>query len=159
MIKENLKRVIREFHESTLPDLIERKTSFDFSLLHAPINKVVTIIGPRRAGKTYFLFQIMKALTKKKLHITDILYINFEDERILPMREQELQYILDAYFELYEKKTHPFLSFRRSLCRTRSGSRNQGFFNWLQNFRIPEPAPDLDPGFTGVTTFYATIIL
>ena len=109
LIKENLKMVIREFHESALPDLVERKTLFDFSLLHSAINKVITIIGPRRAGKTYFLFQIMKALTKKKLHITDILYINFEDERILSMRGQELQYILDAYFELYEKKTHPFI--------------------------------------------------
>jgi len=48
--------VIREFHESAFPDLVERKTLFDFSLLHSPINKVITIIGPRRAGKTYFLF-------------------------------------------------------------------------------------------------------
>jgi len=56
VIKENLKMVIREFHESAFPDLVERKTLFDFSLLHSPINKVITIIGPRRAGKTYFLF-------------------------------------------------------------------------------------------------------
>jgi hypothetical protein len=109
MIKENLKMVIREFHESAIPDLIERKTLFDVSILHSPINKVVTIIGPRRAGKTYFLFQIMKALIRKSFHLTDILYINFEDERILPMKGEELQYILDAYFELYEKKNKPFI--------------------------------------------------
>lgn len=109
MIKENLKMVIKEFHESAIPDLVERKPLFDFSILHAPINKVITIIGPRRAGKTFFLFQIMKELIKKRLDITDILYINFEDERILPMDAQELQLILDAYFELYEKKTNPFI--------------------------------------------------
>ena len=78
MIKENLKMVIREFHESAIPDLIKRKTLFDVSTLHSPINKVVTIIGPRRAGKTYFLFQIMKALMRKGFHLTDILYINFD---------------------------------------------------------------------------------
>jgi hypothetical protein len=109
MIKDNLKMVIKEFHESAIPDLVEREPLFDFSILHAPINKVITIIGPRRAGKTFFLFQIMKELIKKRLDITDILYINFEDERILPMVGQELQLILDAYFELYEKKTNPFI--------------------------------------------------
>ena len=100
MLKENLKIVIKEFHESVLPDLIERKGLFDFSLLQAPINKVITIIGPRMAGKTYFLYQVMKDLLKNKMDITDILYINFEDERIMPMTGRDLQSILDAYFEL-----------------------------------------------------------
>ncbi|MBL7177001.1 MAG: ATP-binding protein [Desulfobacteraceae bacterium] len=109
MIKENLKTVIQEFHESPLPYLFERESLFDFSILDAPINKVITIIGPRRAGKTYYLFQIIKNLLKKRLHITDIIYINFEDERILPMEGTDLQYILDAYYELYEKKDRPFI--------------------------------------------------
>ena len=111
MLKENLKIVIKEFHESSLPELVERKELFDFSILHSPINKVITIIGPRRAGKTYFLYQIIKKLIEKKNHMTDILYLNFEDERILPMGGRDLQNILDAYFELYEKKTNPILFF------------------------------------------------
>lgn len=111
MQKENFKIIIKEFHESPLPDLIERKGWFDLSILDSPINKVITIIGPRRAGKTYFVFQIMKELMKKKVDITDILYINFEDERILPMSGEDLQGILDAYFELYEKKSNPFIFF------------------------------------------------
>ena len=109
MTKENLKVVIKEFHEATLPEIIKRDVLFDFSILHSPINKVITIIGPRRAGKTYFLFQIMKQLIGKGLNITDFIYINFEDERIMPMKEEDLQYILDAYFELYEKKANPFV--------------------------------------------------
>ena len=59
MIKENLKIVIKEFHDFTLPDLIERDLDIDFSIIHSPIKKIITIIGPRRAGKTYFLFQII----------------------------------------------------------------------------------------------------
>ena len=111
MQKENFKIIIKEFHESPLPDLIERKGLFDLSILDSPINKVITIIGPRRAGKTYYVFQIMKALMKKKVDIADILYINFEDERILPMSGEDLQGILDAFFELYEKKSKPFIFF------------------------------------------------
>ena len=109
MTKENLKIVIKEFHESPLPELFDREVQFDYSILDSRINKVITIIGPRRAGKTYFLFQLIKRLLKKKCHITDIIFINFEDERILPAEGQELQYILDAYHELYEKENLPFV--------------------------------------------------
>jgi uncharacterized protein len=111
MLKENLKKIIKEFHENPLPEIIERDTLFDFAILNTPVKKVITIIGPRRAGKTYFLFQVMKKLLNKKFQVNDILYINFEDERILPINGSELQNILDAYFELYEKKTRPVIFF------------------------------------------------
>lgn len=109
MLKEKLKIIIKEFHESVLPDLVRRHQKIDFSILHAPINKIITITGPRRAGKTCFLFQIMKTLMAKGAAITDIIYVNFEDERILPMRTEDLQIIPDSYFELYGTQKHPFI--------------------------------------------------
>ena len=91
--------------------LIERDLDIDFSIIHSPIKKIITIIGPRRAGKTYFLFQIIKKLLAKGGDITDIIYINFEDERILPMAPEDLQQILNAYFELYTAKSKPIIFF------------------------------------------------
>ncbi|MEE9390239.1 MAG: ATP-binding protein [Candidatus Aminicenantaceae bacterium] len=111
MIKENLKIVLKEFHDFTLPDLIERHLDIDFSILDSPIKKIITIIGPRRAGKTYFLFQIIKKLLAKEVDITDIIYIDFEDERLLPMNAEDLQHILNAYFELYTTKRKPLIFF------------------------------------------------
>ena len=111
MLKEKLKIIIKEFHDTPLPDLIERNQRIDFSILQSRVTKIITIIGPRRAGKTYFLFQIMKKLIAGKTDITDMLYINFEDERILPMSAGDFQQILDAYFELYEDKQSPFIFF------------------------------------------------
>ena len=108
MLKDKLKIIIKEFHESPLPDLVERDLMIDLHIFDSPVNKVITIIGPRRAGKTYFLFQIIKKLLTDNHHITDMLYINFEDERILPMEGKDLQSILEAYFELYEK-SDPFI--------------------------------------------------
>jgi predicted AAA+ superfamily ATPase len=108
-MKEKLKIIIKEFHESSLPDLIERQEVFDFSILKSSVNKVITIVGPRRAGKTFFLFQTIKKLLKQGADLSDIIYINFEDERILPMKGVDLQFILDAYFELYEEKEHPYI--------------------------------------------------
>ena len=40
----------------------------------------------------------MKEVIAKGADITDIIYINFEDERILPMKAEDLQNVLDAYF-------------------------------------------------------------
>ncbi|OEU78121.1 MAG: hypothetical protein BA865_06660 [Desulfobacterales bacterium S5133MH4] len=73
-MKEKLKIIIKEFHESSLPDLIERHELFDFSILRSRINKVITIVGPRRGGKTFFLFQIIKKLLKQGSDLTDIVY-------------------------------------------------------------------------------------
>ena len=106
-MKDKLKIIIKEFHESSLPDLIERHEIFDLSILSSSVNKVITIVGPRRAGKTFFLFQIIKKLLRQGSDLEDIIYINFEDERILPMKAENLQLILDAYFELYEKRETP----------------------------------------------------
>ena len=106
-MKDKLKIIIKEFHESSLPDLIERDEIFDLSILSSSVNKVITIVGPRRAGKTFFLFQIIKKMLRQGTDLEDIIYINFEDERILPMQADNLQLILDAYFELYEKRESP----------------------------------------------------
>ncbi len=111
MLKEKLKIIIKEFHDTPLPVMIKRDQKIDFSILQSSVKKIITIIGPRRAGKTYFLFQIIKKLTAGKTDITDILYINFEDERILPMMAGDFQQIMDAYFELYKDKQRPLIFF------------------------------------------------
>ena len=111
MLKDKLKVIVKEFHETGLPELVRRNLKIDFSTIHSSVKKVITVIGPRRAGKTFFMFQIMKELIEKGADITDIIYVNFEDERILPMRSSDLQLILDAYFELYEGKSRPIVFF------------------------------------------------
>jgi uncharacterized protein len=108
-MKERFKLIIKEFHEKELPDLVERPDVMDFSILNSQLKKVVTLVGPRRAGKTYFLFQIMKKILQESARITDILYVNFEDERITPIKAENLQDMLDGYFELYEGKPKPFV--------------------------------------------------
>jgi len=108
-MKDRFKIIIKEFHEKELPALIQRLDVMDFSMLNSRLKKIVTIVGPRRAGKTYFLYQVMKEILQAGAGITDILYVNFEDERITPLRAENLQDMLDAYFELYDKKANPFV--------------------------------------------------
>ncbi len=93
-LKNALKTIIADFHERELPQLIHREINIPLNS-----NKIITLIGPRRAGKTYMLYQLMSKIKDK----TNILYINFEDER-LRFKPEELQLIFDAYFELYPEK-------------------------------------------------------
>jgi hypothetical protein len=103
-MKEIIKSIIKDFHENPLQDLIERKLS-------VPLNskKIITIIGSRRSGKTYFLYQLMKNLPKS-VQREDIVYINFEDER-LELEANDLQLILESYFELYPYNRNPLYFF------------------------------------------------
>ena len=59
--------------------------------------------GLRRAGKSYFLYQIILDHYATN-NFEDVLFINFEDERLMELSTENLQMILEAYYELYDKK-------------------------------------------------------
>ncbi len=95
--KEAFKLAIREFHERSIPDLVEREIS-------PPLDaeKVITIYGPRRVGKTYCFYQLINSLML--LHSKDrIIFLNLEDERLLPLDVKDMHLLVEAYYELYPK--------------------------------------------------------
>ncbi len=94
-MKDILKTIIREFHTEDLPPLIKRDLTFPLDS-----GKIITLVGPRRAGKTYLFYQHIRGLLEKEVLKEKILYLNFEDER-LDLTPQTLDLILQAYRELY----------------------------------------------------------
>lgn len=67
------------------------------------------LVGVRRAGKSYTLYQDMQArLSAGTAKVEDFLFINFEDERLASMKSDELGQLLDAYWEMYDQK-HPLI--------------------------------------------------
>ena len=62
-----LKRIISDFHASGLPPFKHRD-------IEAPLGlgKIITLIGPRRAGKTWYCFQLMSDLMKQGVEKEDI---------------------------------------------------------------------------------------
>jgi predicted AAA+ superfamily ATPase len=64
--------------------------------------------GLRRAGKSYYLYQIIQEKLNKG-NYERLLLINFEDERLLEVTHQDLQHVMDAYFELFELEPIIFL--------------------------------------------------
>ena len=61
--------------------------------------------GARRSGKTFSMFQIIKSKLAEGISLKKILYINFEDERLIELTGSYLDYILEAYSELYDMKS------------------------------------------------------
>jgi hypothetical protein len=98
MKKELLQEIIKDFQDTTWSEVKPR-------LLEIPLNsgKVVTLSGVRRSGKTFILRDIINKLKKKGISPENILYFNFEDERI-DNTTFELDLILQAYRELYPNK-------------------------------------------------------
>ena len=60
--------------------------------------KIHTIIGMRRTGKTYFMLQRIHELLVEGVPLTQILYVNFEDDRLLPLSHEKLVAVIDAFY-------------------------------------------------------------
>lgn len=100
-MKNLIKNIIADFHYNGAKKFRKR----DYTI---PLNsrKIITLIGPRRSGKTFMLYQLMEKIED----ITDIIYINFEDER-LKFSPHNFQQIVDAYFEMYPNKAEENIYF------------------------------------------------
>jgi len=96
--KEIVTTIIADFQEKSLPEIWERN-------LEIPTNtgKIITLSGVRRSGKTYHLFKVIQELLRKKIPISRIIYINFEDER-LDLDATEMDLILQSYQEMFPEQ-------------------------------------------------------
>lgn len=95
MAKDVFKEIIRSFQRRQLPELQLRKI-----ILPVSSGKIVSAIGPRRSGKTFALLQTAKTILENGTKIENIIFINFEDER-LGREAGQLDFILQACRELY----------------------------------------------------------
>lgn len=99
MEKRTIKTLIHEKQQEIATiELIERPLFLEESCNYV-------FVGLRRAGKSYLMFQHIQSVIKSgRATIEDVLYINFEDERIASIRAEELNLILESYREMYENK-------------------------------------------------------
>ena len=66
-------------------------------------------VGIRRAGKSYLLYQRMRELFAEGVNQNEMLYINFEDERLSGMQSGDLNLLLETHLEMYGTKPILFL--------------------------------------------------
>ncbi len=80
---------------------------------HYPLEENVNycFVGIRRTGKSYMMYQQIKNLLEKKVPLSQIVYVNFEDERLLEITSEDLNTILEIGLELAGTGIKPYLFF------------------------------------------------
>jgi predicted AAA+ superfamily ATPase len=95
-MKHIISQLIDDFHERELPIPVPRDQK-----LSEIKGKADVVIGMRRAGKTWFCYQKMAQLINAGIEKAKILYLNFEDDRLLGFDIRHFQHVLDEYFAKY----------------------------------------------------------
>ena len=95
MNKELFRAIISENQEfiGSIP-LVERP-------LHLEESGNYVFVGVRQAGKSYLLYQRVKELLGCGINLHDIVYVNFDDERLLGMTTDDFDLILQAYYSMH----------------------------------------------------------
>jgi len=100
---EVIDALIADFQERELP----RVTPRGLSLPGLP-GKADVVVGMRRSGKTWFLYQQIEARLASGIGRDRLLYFNFEDERLLPLAAADLSRIPEAFFRRFPaSREHP----------------------------------------------------
>lgn len=89
---EKLRNMLQWWLEYTIPPFIERNLSPN--LLTTRLLPV--LVGPRRSGKSTLFFQLITQL-RQQYPAQNIIYVNYEDDRLQPFEGYELSSLLDVY--------------------------------------------------------------
>ena len=95
--KSKLKHVFVEWQERQLPQFQIRRRDINLSSPH-----IVDILGVRRCGKTYYMFQLISELLDSGIPKSNILYINLDDDRLQPLNGDELQLLIETFNEFFK---------------------------------------------------------
>ncbi|MBI2607025.1 MAG: ATP-binding protein [Deltaproteobacteria bacterium] len=87
-----------EFHEKNLSGLLTVVRKVELKRI---AGRATAVIGVRRCGKTYLLFREIQKLKERAVPDESILYVNFEDDRLLPMGHKDLGAFLDGFYALF----------------------------------------------------------
>jgi len=90
-----LEEVVRDFDEWEPPPMVERELRVPLNL---GIRRAVSLIGPRRAGKTYYMFQLIRRVRGRG---RGVLYVNLEDYRLTGLDYRGLGELLEVFYELH----------------------------------------------------------
>lgn len=97
-MRDALKRVVAEWLEEwEAPQLIRRDLpEVDLSSL----SDILAIVGPRRAGKTYYLFQLINDLLSSGKQKEDILFVDMEDIKLADFKATDFDDLLITFRQL-----------------------------------------------------------
>jgi uncharacterized protein len=101
-LKEAIKMLIKDWHTKPFPNIHPRDV---WRIALQRFDNILAIIWPRRAWKTYFMYQIAEQLiTQDFCNKDDILFLDFEDPQLIELQTSDFIQLIKIYYELYAKK-------------------------------------------------------
>lgn len=99
MKKDALLTIIAEWLEEwKVPPLVLRNRPV---IEPADIKRILAIVGPRRAGKTYYMYQLIQSLLQKDRYSKEqILFLDFEDYRLGELTGNAMDEIFTAFHQV-----------------------------------------------------------
>ncbi|MDO4797554.1 MAG: ATP-binding protein [Coriobacteriales bacterium] len=88
------------FWNYRLPELVERDLSLGRPVVPAVGNRVKVVVGVRRCGKTWRLYQEIAYLLREGVDRRHILYFNFDDERLRPYDHLLPSQVMERFYTL-----------------------------------------------------------
>lgn len=103
MDKQILKQILRENQHEVERYVVEsREYMFDGF-------PCMVLVGVRRAGKSYMLYHLIQQMLAKGRKWDEMLYLNFEDERLENFGTEDFNRLLECHQEMYGKRPMLFL--------------------------------------------------
>lgn len=105
MNQKDVGQYLIDFQKKEFPRQVDR------ALRVSSGKKITAVIGPRRAGKTYYLHQIMQEMIKSGKEKECIVYLNFESTKLFELGFREIKKVIEIHKRLFPKTENPVLFF------------------------------------------------
>lgn len=96
---ETIKSIILDFQETQLETGVPRRLPIE-----TVQGKATVCIGVRRSGKSTYMYQVIQQLIDDGVPRQNILYLNFFDDRLHNLRQDNLGLIVESYYAIYPEK-------------------------------------------------------
>ena len=105
-LRDTIRLLLEDFHASILPSLrsvlVRRDLSLGRPLEPRVGNLVKVVVGVRRCGKTFRLYQeILRLIDDEGVEAGRICYLNFDDDRLRPYPPDIIGQVLETFYELH----------------------------------------------------------
>lgn len=103
MDKQLLKQILRDNQQEVIRYQVEPR---ECGISDFPC---YVLVGVRRSGKSYMLYHQIQQLLREGKQWSDMLYLNFEDERLENFTAEDFNHLLECHQEMYGKRPMLFL--------------------------------------------------
>jgi hypothetical protein len=99
-VKGEIHKTLKEKLNDSLVASVPEFTRREIRLPQVP-GTAIAVIGMRRSGKTFFLWQCLADQLAAGTPRESLVFLNFEDDRLAGMEASDLSFLLEEYFRLH----------------------------------------------------------